>query len=104
MSMYLDSPEDAIQDEFDTVVFPNHQLGVNILGTVESVKAFTREDFQEFIDENLDTEKIVVSVVGNLDFKKVVSVAQKFLNDIFIHTYQSKKVYINGLCVYQRGI
>lgn len=82
MSMYLDSPEDAIQDEFDTVVFPNHQLGVNILGTVESVKAFTREDFQKFIDENLDTEKIVVSVVGNLDFKKVVSVAQKFLNDI----------------------
>ncbi|MBP8156614.1 MAG: insulinase family protein, partial [Leadbetterella sp.] len=35
MSMYLDSPEDAIQDEFDTVVFPNHQLGVNILGTTE---------------------------------------------------------------------
>ncbi len=82
MSMYLDSPEDAIQDEFDTVVFPNHQLGVNILGTVESVKAFTREDFQAFIDENLDTEKIVVSVVGNLDFKKVVRVAQKYLNDI----------------------
>lgn len=82
MSMYLDSPEDAIQDEFDTVVFPNHQLGVNILGTVESVKAFTREDFQAFIDENLDTEKIIVSVVGNLDFKKVVRVAQKYLNDI----------------------
>lgn len=82
MSMYLDSPEDAIQDEFDTVVFPNHQLGVNILGTTESVKAFTREDFQTFIDENLDTEKIIVSVVGNLDFKKVVKVTEKFLSEI----------------------
>lgn len=82
MSMYLDSPEDAIQDEFDAVVFPNHQLGVNILGTTESVKGFSREDFQTFIDENLDTEKIIVSVVGNLDFKKVVKVAEKFLSEI----------------------
>lgn len=82
MSMYLDSPEDAIQDEFDNVVFPNHSLGVNILGTTESVKSFKREDFQKFIDENLDTEKIIVSIVGNLDFKKVVRVAEKFLKDI----------------------
>ena len=82
MSMYLDSPEDAIQDEFDTVIFPNHQLGVNILGTTESVKSFSRTDFQTFIDENLDTEKIIVSVVGNLDFKKVVRVAEKFLSNI----------------------
>ncbi|MCP9769678.1 insulinase family protein [Lacihabitans sp. LS3-19] len=82
MSMYLDSPEDAIQDEFDTVVFPNHSLGVNILGTTESVKGFKREDFQKFIDENLDTEKIIVSIVGNLDFKKVVRVVEKFLRDI----------------------
>jgi predicted Zn-dependent peptidase len=82
MSMYLDSPEDAIQDEFDAVVFPNHALGVNILGTIESVKGFKREDFQKFIEENLDTEKIIVSIVGNLEFKKVVRVVEKFLKDI----------------------
>lgn len=82
MAMYLDSPEDAIQDEFDGLVFPNHALGVNILGTQESVKGFTREDFNRFIYENLDTERTVLSVVGNLDFKKVVKVAEKFLKDI----------------------
>lgn len=82
MSMYLDSPEDAIQDEFDTLIFPNHQLGTNILGTQESVKSFKRGDFQTFIDENIDTEKIVFSVVGNLDFKKVVRIAEKYLSDI----------------------
>lgn len=82
MAMYLDSPEDAIQDEFDGLVFPDHALGVNILGTQESVKGFTREDFNRFIYENLDTERTVLSVVGNLDFKKVVKVAEKFLKDI----------------------
>jgi predicted Zn-dependent peptidase len=82
MSMYLDSPEDAIQDEFDTLVFPNHHLGVNILGTTESVKSFKRTDFEDFIKENIDTEKIVFSVVGNLEYKKVVKVIEKYLKDI----------------------
>ena len=82
MSMYLDSPEDAIQDEFDEVIFKDHQLGVNILGTQESVKSFKREDFQAFIDQNIDTERIVFSVVGNLDFKKVVRIAEKYFKDI----------------------
>ncbi len=82
MAMYLDSPEDAIQDEFDGILFPGHSLGVNILGTQESVKSFTREDFHRFIYENLDTDRTVLSVVGNLDFKKVVKVAEKFLKDI----------------------
>jgi predicted Zn-dependent peptidase len=82
MSMYLDSPEDAIQDEFDEVIFKDHQLGVNILGTQESVKSFKREDFQAFIGQNIDTERIVFSVVGNLDFKKVVRIAEKYFKDI----------------------
>jgi len=82
MAMYLDSPEDAIQDEFDSIVFPGHALGVNILGTQESVRSFSREDFSRFIYENLDTERTVLSVVGNLDFKRVIKVAEKFLKDI----------------------
>lgn len=82
MSMYLDSPEDAIQDEFDSLIFPNHQLGVNILGTQESVQRFKRQDLIDFIDENLDTEKIVLSIVGNLDLKKVIKVSEKLLRDI----------------------
>jgi len=82
MAMYLDSPEDAIQDEFDNVVFPGHALGVNILGTEESVKGFTREDFNRFIYENLDTERTVLSVVGNIDFRRAIRVAEKFLKDV----------------------
>jgi predicted Zn-dependent peptidase len=82
MAMYLDSPEDAIQDEFDSLVFPNHQLGVNILGTQESVKSFKRSNFQDFIHENLDTSKIIFSIVGNLSPKKVLAVTEKYLKDI----------------------
>ncbi len=82
ISMYYDSPEDAIQDDFDGLVFAQHQLGANILGDAESLKRYKREDFQEFIAQNIDTEKIIVSSVSKLPFKKVVALAERLLKDI----------------------
>lgn len=82
MAMYYDSPEDAIQDDFDEVVFDKHPLGMNILGTSESIRRFHREDFKAFVQENLDTEKLVFSCVGNLPMKKVIKLAEKYLKDI----------------------
>lgn len=82
MSMYNDSPEDAIQDDFDQLVFANHALGNNILGTPDTVNSFGREELFQFINENLDTEQIVISSVSRLPFAKVVKVAEKYLGDI----------------------
>ncbi|HYG38539.1 MAG TPA: pitrilysin family protein [Cytophagales bacterium] len=82
MSMYHDAPEDAIQDEFDNIVFKNHPLGNNILGTAESVRSFHRDDFKKFIFENLDTEKVVFSCVANLPLSKVVKLLEKHVKDI----------------------
>ena len=82
MAMYYDSPEDAIQDDFDTLVFGKHPLGMNILGTSESVKSFSREDFKKFIREHINTDKIVFCVVGNVPFKKVERLAKKYLEPV----------------------
>jgi predicted Zn-dependent peptidase len=82
MAMYLDNPEDAIQDDFDEVVFPDHPLGNNILGTMESIRSFRKEDFKKFIAENINTSKIVFSCVGNIRLDKVVKIAGKYLNEI----------------------
>lgn len=82
MAMYYDSPEDAIQDDFDEVVFKNHPLGGNILGTPETVRSFNREYLQQFINDNLNTEQVVFASVSNWPFKKVVRIAEKYLKDI----------------------
>lgn len=82
MSMYLDTPEDAIVDEFDGVVFQNHTLGNNILGTRESVSRFQKNDFLQFIQQNLSTEHLVFCSVSNLPFDKVVKLAQKYLGHL----------------------
>ena len=82
MAMYEDNPEDAIQDEFDDQVFSNHELGHNILGLSKTVRSFKRADFNQFIDRNIDTSKIVVSFVGNLAEKKIKKLANKYLGNL----------------------
>ncbi|MDO7876497.1 pitrilysin family protein [Hymenobacter sp. ASUV-10] len=79
MSMYQDAPEDAIIDDFDEVVFGAHPLGVNILGTRESVSNFQTADFHTFYNENVRTDRLVFSSVSNLPFKEVKRLADKFL-------------------------
>ncbi|GAA4405434.1 pitrilysin family protein [Nibrella viscosa] len=96
MAMYYDSPEDAIQDDFDEVVFKNHPLGGNILGTPETVRSFNREYLQQFINDNLDTERVVFASVSNWPFKKVVKIAEKYLKDVPHRTSTRQRQAPNG--------
>ncbi|MCW5911099.1 MAG: insulinase family protein [Cyclobacteriaceae bacterium] len=82
MMMYLDDPDDSLQDEFDGVIFAGHSLGMNILGTEKTVRAFKRKNFQQFIRENLDTRRVVFSCVGNIPADRVIKLAEKYLGTI----------------------
>jgi predicted Zn-dependent peptidase len=92
MSMYYEAPEDAIQDDFDELLFPNHPLGVNILGNQETVKSFTKNHLHQFIERNLDTSRIVISSIGKLAHEKVFDWAEKHAGGI-----KSKKQHINRI-------
>lgn len=82
MSMYFDDPEDSLQDEFDNVIFKEHPLGMNILGSEKTVRNFKRKDFQEFVKNHLDTRKIIFSCVGNVSMEEVVKLAEKYLGPV----------------------
>jgi len=82
MAMYRDSPDDSIQDELDELVFENHALGRNILGTEETVSRFSQQDFFDFISSRLDTSEIIFSVVGNITFEKALKVIVGPLSEI----------------------
>ena len=82
MAMYIDDPTDAILDQFDEVIFGEHALGKNILGTTESVNSFTRDNFFEFLGEHLINQRIIFSSVSALPMKKVVALAEKYFATI----------------------
>lgn len=96
MAMYRDSPDDAIQDEFDDLLFPGHSLGYNILGTEATVSQFTQEDFLTFVDQHLDTSRIVCSVVGNISFKKALRTLVPLLSAVPPASRKRQRKSVNG--------
>jgi predicted Zn-dependent peptidase len=85
MAMYLDNPDDAIQDDFDQVVFGDHPLGHNILGTTDTLNSIRKKDFMTFINDSLSNEKIVFSVVGPKSFKETLRISNKYIQRIPDH-------------------
>lgn len=96
MSMYKDTPEDAIQDDFDEQLFPNHQLGKNILGTEKTVQSFTQKDFKRFLERNLNTEKIILSSVGNFPASKIKKLADKYLKPVPHKNHTADRNWFDG--------
>lgn len=90
--MYYEAPEDAIQDDFDELLFPNHSLGVNILGTNETVNSFNKNDLDAFIARNLDTSRIVISSIGKHSHDKVFRWAEKHVGQIPVKRNQVKRI------------
>lgn len=84
MSMYEDDPEDAIQDDFEGLIFENSSMGNNILGTKESVSRFTQKDFLKFISANMNTNRTIISTVGGISFVKTFKVIEKYVSKISV--------------------
>ncbi len=78
IASYLDQPEEAIQDDFEGLLFKGHPIGENILGTPESVGRLNGADIRQFIAANYNTSEMVFAVFGNYDFKKVIKLAEKY--------------------------
>jgi predicted Zn-dependent peptidase len=89
MSMYFDSPDDSLQDEFEAVVYKNHPMGMNILGREETIKGFRKKDFTSFFREHLHASRIVFSCVGDIALQDVERLAKKYLENF-------KPVRLNG--------
>jgi predicted Zn-dependent peptidase len=82
MAMYFDSPDESLQDEFEAIIYKNHPMGMNILGRPETVKSFQKKDFVSFVKNQLRTDRVIFSCVGNVPFETVERFAKLYLEGI----------------------
>lgn len=71
INSYLDNPSEQIFDDFECMVFKGQAIGNPILGTIESVNSFRRNDLLRFTKANYKTDRMVFSYVGGLSFEVV---------------------------------
>ncbi|HAG16810.1 MAG TPA: peptidase M16 [Bacteroidales bacterium] len=96
INSYRDNPSEQIFDDFDFLLFPDHPLGKNILGTKRMVKSFTRNSVKEFIAQNYATDKMVISSVGPISFPKLVKLVEKYFADEPANFSNKTRETVNG--------
>jgi len=92
IASYLDQPEEAINDDFEDMIFAGHALGNNILGTTETVQNFTREDILDFRKANYRTNEIVIAVLGNYTLSRFVNKGTRFFTDVEENSPSKKRI------------
>ena len=79
---YDDSPSELIFDRAEELLFPNHSIGRNILGSEESLARFDTGMLIKFLKENYATEEMVLSFIGNVPFDLVRKAGERYFGEI----------------------
>jgi predicted Zn-dependent peptidase len=69
---YEDSPSELIFDDFEQMIFPNHPLGRNILGSPERLRQYQTADAMRFTQRFYRPENMAFFLFGQVDFKKLL--------------------------------
>lgn len=77
INSYEDSPSELIFDDFENMLFENHPLGHNILGSNESLDTFDSGKVRRFFEQHYHPENMVLFYMGKADLKKIIRLAEK---------------------------
>ncbi len=92
ISSYLDQPEEAINDDFEDLLFRGHSFGRNILGTPETVSNLSKTDIHSFIKTNYRTDQIIIAVIGNYTLKKLAKIGEKYFANVPENTSSANRI------------
>ena len=77
----LDNPEDVVYDAFQQTAFAGQPLGRPIMGTPETVSAFTAADLRAYLRRHYRASNMVLSASGAVKHGKIVRLAEKLFGD-----------------------
>jgi len=80
--MTEDTPDDHITDLFASAFFKQSPLGYSILGTIDSVEGFKRENIVDFISNTYNPDSIIIAAAGNLEHSHLVDLATAFFEGV----------------------
>jgi predicted Zn-dependent peptidase len=75
--MVEDTPDDHVHDIFSQTVWGPAGLGQTVLGTLATVRSFSREDLLIHVRSHYGVEDTVVSVAGNFDPETVLALLNR---------------------------
>lgn len=77
--MYLDNPRSLAATNFDNLLFGDHPLGWDIIGTPKNIKRFKQSEIAAYKSRLYTANNIVVAVAGNTSPEAVKKLIGKYL-------------------------
>lgn len=77
VAMYLDQPQQHVQELFNETLWPDHPLGRPLTGTMKSIARIGRRQMREFLDRHYGAPAMVVTAAGALDHAKIVTAVRQ---------------------------
>lgn len=81
LRMYLDLPMQYVHDLLDELLWPDHPLGLPLVGTYETVSAINRKDLNAQKDIFYVPNNIFAVACGNIDHDKFTAMLKKIFNE-----------------------
>lgn len=81
LNMIYDSPDSWASVLLDQVLWPNHPLGHNIVGTAESLTGLNRDALTAYFGANYHPQNMLVAIGGAFDPDKILAEVTALLGD-----------------------
>ena len=82
LKMYEDSPEDLSYDLLTENIYKTDGLGMNIIGTKESLNNINRENILEYFNKYYVASNCVISMSGNFNFEEMIKLIEDKFNNL----------------------
>ncbi len=76
-----DDPEDLVSEQLFSSFFSQHPFGRPILGTEESIQAFSRESVRSYFQENYHAGSMFITIAGNVDWSLMLETLESAFGD-----------------------
>jgi predicted Zn-dependent peptidase len=74
---YVEDPQESSSELLDRAIWGDHPMGMPVIGTVENIERFTREDLVAHVKSHYVAGKTVVTAAGNFDVEAFLARAER---------------------------
>lgn len=78
INMYKDNPQVHIESLFEESLWPDCQLGVDIAGKAEMIRAMKRSDILSYRDRFYQPNNMIIAVAGNFNQEKLEELVEQY--------------------------
>lgn len=82
LNMYEDTPVRHVGDVFEVLLYGDHPLGRDIIGTRDNIKGFKRAEFLRYLNRAYVASNVVVGMAGNFDVVWAKSMIERSFADM----------------------